>query len=190
LGWVGASGAVAGPGTFELISTTVLASNTANVTFSITGTQQSTYKHLQLRILTRNSANVGGDNPAIVFNSDSTYTNYRLHYIQGDGTSATSNQNQSTNYPGAQIAVNMADSSFPANVFGAMIVDVLDAFNTNKYKTVRSFAGSYGTTIRNIGFNSSLWMNTAAISSITVQPYQGLNSFATGSRFSLYGIRG
>jgi len=185
-GWRG-NGAV---GVYELISTTILASTTTSVTFNITAAQQASYKHLQIRMTGRSTANVNGDNEMIQFNGDSTYTNYRSHYLQGTGSSVVSGTMQSTNFPGITTGNNMADASYASNIFTGAIIDILDAFSTTKNKTVRSLAGSTpnGVALHAIHAGSGMWMNTAAISSVTMITYQS-NNWAIGSRFSLYGVR-
>jgi hypothetical protein len=189
LGWVGASG-VSTAATYELISTTILGSSTSSVTFNITAAQQAAYKHLQLRVTYRGAANLSGDNPQIQFNSDTTYTNYYTHWLYGNGTSATAFATQSTNYRGIAVAQNMPDAGSTANVFGGMVIDILDAFNTGKNKTTRTLFGGTGYSM--VGFGSGAWFSTSAISSITFAAYPGnlTNNIAANSRFSLYGVRG
>jgi hypothetical protein len=71
-----------------------------------------------------------------------------------------------------------------------MVIDILDAFSTSKYKTVRSFWGADANTASTnwrIGVNSGVWRSTSAITSLTIifpaNPYSADNSFA------LYGIK-
>ena len=172
---------------YELIGTILLTSAQSSVTFA--GIPASLYKHLQLRASYRGAANLSGDNPQIQFNSDSTYTNYYTHWLYGNGSSVASSTNQSTNYHGVAIAQNMPDAGSTANIYGSIVVDVLDAFNTSKNKTTRSLFG--GTGYNMVGLGSGAWFSTAAVSSITVVAYPGTlaNSIASGSRFSLYGVR-
>jgi hypothetical protein len=177
------------PASFELISTTVLGSSQTSVSFNVSSFA-STYKHLQLRISYRGAANLSGDNPQIQFNSDSTYTNYYTHWLYGNGSSASPFATQSTNYHGIAVAQNMPDAGAPANVYGAIVIDVLDAFSTSKNKATRSFFGSNNYNM--VGLGSGSWFSTSAITSLTFYAYPGTggNSIGTGSRFSLYGVRG
>jgi hypothetical protein len=83
----------------------------------------------------------------------------------------------------------IALDSEPANVFGGVVIDILDYKNTNKYKTVRILSGTeYNNSNGGVSFNSGLWQNTDAITTITLQP-SGAN-FAEYSQFALYGIKG
>ena len=85
LGIIASSGAAAGGGTsYESISTvTVGSGGAADVTFS---SIPATYKHLQIRGISRNSGS-GISIGRVRFNSD-TGTNYARHTLEGDGSSA------------------------------------------------------------------------------------------------------
>lgn len=174
---------------YELIGTITLAANQSIVTFA--GIPASQYKHLQLRGVYRGVTNLAGDNPQISFNGDTTYTNYRIHWLYGNGTSPVGFQTQSTNYNGIAVAQNMADGGSAASQYGTFIVEIPDAFSTIKHKQVRSLWGSTGT-YNNVGLGSGIWTNANAISSISITGYPGtgVNGIAAGSRFSLYGLRG
>ena len=176
---------------YELIGTVNVTSAQTLVTF--TGISQQ-YKHLQMRIAARNNANVGGDDMLLQFNGDSTYTNYRTHYMYGSGGSGTAVSSatiQSASFPGANISINTSDASSTAGAYNAIIVDILDPFSSSKFKTVRALSGAQSNTgNQGITLNSAVWMSTAPVTSITVQHYVGSSSFAIGSRVSLYGIRG
>jgi hypothetical protein len=76
-----------------------------------------------------------------------------------------------------------------ANVMGVSIVDIVDYANNTKNKTVKAFGGmnDNGTSAAPyMALYSGLWMNTAAITSITIGA--GVTAFATGTTFSLYGV--
>jgi hypothetical protein len=180
LGWgLSAPGAA-----YELISTQVLASAAASVTFNLSAGQQAAYKHLQLRIITRSTAAGAEDNLKLQFNSD-TATNYVTHNLYGTGTAANSN------WPGAAQNYTQPGSTLGAsavtNGFDAHIIDILDAFSTSKNKTVRSSAGFADPSIYRVYLTSGLWLSTSALSSLVISTNASL---ATSSRFSLYGVRG
>ena len=70
------------------------------------------------------------------------------------------------------------------------MIDLLDAFSSNKYTTSRTLRGTnvaaaYAT---QVVLASGLWMNTAPLTDISFAPISA--SFAVGSRFSIYGVRG
>ena len=176
-----AAGAV--PGAYELISTTVLGSAASSVTFSSLGDYSSTYKHLQIRSVAKTTT-VGDGAEALVlrFNSDSG-SNYARHFLSGNGSSVSSGATTSANYVGAGlVTTNSSIAAFAGNV-----CDVLDAYSTTKNKTIRTLAGHPGSLVF-IQLLSGVWLNTASITSMTLSP--SLGNFITGSRFSLYGIRG
>jgi hypothetical protein len=170
-------------GSYDLISSTILGSNQASVTFNLTGLS-ATYKHLQIRAVTRGSVNNAGDNQYLQFNSDTTYTDYRTHILYGTGSAVASGDRQTSAYPGATSAYNTADASYAANVYSPWVTDILDPFSTTKNKTTRTLSGGSFITL-----SSSVWLNTAALTSITIVPYSPSQQ-STGSRFSLYGIKG
>ena len=172
-------------GNFDLISTTILGSSTASITFD-TSTLGSTYKHLQIRSVTRYSSST---NPMLMrFNADSTYTNYRTHWLWGNGSAVSSDTRQAAGYTGMSVNQDAIGSDFTASVFGPSVIDILDPFSSSKNKTVRSLVGTPGT-YNNVRLQSGLWLNTAAVTSITLLDFGGSN-FIAGSRFSIYGIKG
>jgi hypothetical protein len=165
----------------ETIASTLLATTATGVTFS---NIPQGYKHLQVRILARDNRAVTFDNLIIQANGD-TGSNYSDHFIYGDGASVGSGGSASV--PDPRVGT-ITGSSTTASVFGANIIDILDYTNTNKYKTVRGLTGADADGSGQIVFRSNLWLNTAAITSLTFTP--GGGSFVQYSRFSLYGIKG
>lgn len=162
---------------FESIATTTVgAGGSSTVTFS---SIPSTYTHLQIRGLYQSSAN-----GVVRFNSDSTYTNYRSHYLEGNGSTVSSGTVQNASYTGLLAITGIANAT---SIFGGAIIDILDYANTNKYKTVRSLNGIDKNGSGLLDFDSGLWMNTAAISSITLESLG--TTFSQYSSFALYGIK-
>jgi hypothetical protein len=160
-------------------------SSTPSVTFS---SIPSTYKHLQIRGLIRNTRTSDrAGSPAMRFNSDSG-SNYSYHRMYGDGAApgADSGASQTLMY-----AIGLATDLNTAGIFGVAIWDILDYANTNKYKTVRALAGFDNNRTSDagvVGINSGSWRNTDAVTSITLLP--NVNDWAVGSTFALYGIKG
>jgi hypothetical protein len=176
LGILAASGS--GAGAMELIGTTLVGSTTGSVTFS---SIPQTYKHLQLRWAGRDASNSGDS--YIRFNADSG-NNYSAHRIAG-GTGSVSS---SVVVPASTIYVGvMANSSDASNVFAAGVTDILDYSSTSKNKTARAFTGTYGANIF-VMLRSGAWYNTTAISSLEF--ISGGSGWVSGSRISLYGIKG
>jgi len=187
LGVLAVAGAGAGPvagAAYELLETTVLGSDTADVTFSnLNSSYGSTYQHLQLRMVHRNTANDTAVFIGLQFNAD-TGNNYSRHYLNGTGSSVTAGAaaNQAYIWLGESVS-----SQIVANSFAATITDILDPFETSKNTTIRSSSGQTGS--RNqVWLTSGAWLNTAAITSIKIYLPQG-GSYISGSRFSLYGMR-
>jgi len=86
--------------------------------------------------------------------------------------------------------VNSAANS-TANVFAAGVYDILDYSLTNKYKTLRVLCGSEDNTAlgSEARFGSGLWLNTAAITSMTFLANGGSANFVQYSQFALYGVK-
>jgi len=146
----------------------------------------ATYQHLQIRGIARENSGAGtAINDLLVrFNSDSG-ANYRYHYLRGNGTAASAGTAGSQTYAWA-LSTSQAGST--ASVFAANVLDILDYTNTNKYTTTRSLTGTDFNGSGILDFISNLWLNTAAITSITITT--GGNDFAQYSSFALYGIKG
>lgn len=174
--------AAAAAGSFESIATATGTGSSGTVTFS---SIPSTYKHLQLRILGKTTDSNGLVSLQFRFNSD-TASNYAYHRLQGDGATASASGSASQTL--IESATGMA-GGFYADVFGAAIFDIHDYASTTKNKTTRMMLGTDRNGGGIIQLHSGLWMQTTAISSITVTQNGGAN-WATGSVFSLYGIKG
>jgi hypothetical protein len=180
LGFLAGSGGAVEPA-YELISTTILDTTTASVTFSSLGDYSSTYKHLQIRLSAKQSSTGYGEF-RLRFNSD-TGSNYSNHHLAGNGSSVSSaGQASQTSARAGWLVRNSV-----ANIFSVGVVDILDAYSTTKNKTFRSLAGGPDTGSREIYFGSGAYFSTASVTTITITPDQ---NFLAGSRFSLYGIRG
>jgi hypothetical protein len=176
-------GGGAAAGAYELIETQLLSTTTASLTFS---SIPSTYKHLQLRATARSTYNATLGGFAYRFNGD-TGSNYTYHIIDGD-TSLANNFTGASQTNGLVTVITGLTAT--ASAYGAAICDVLDYTNTNKNKTVRSLGGRVSTSGNsNIRMIGSAWLSTSAITSMTLFDHIG-GSFVSGSRFSLYGIKG
>ena len=160
----------------EPIATTLLSSTSNAVVFNDI---PQTYKHLQIR--TSVAANNSSSSIKVILNSDTLSTNYKRHFIYGNGSGVASSN-------GSSMYINIVFLSGTANVFSAAVTDILDYTNTNKYKTVRSLGGTETNTSGVIELDSGLWLSVDPITSIRFEPDVGL--FASNSRFSLYGIKG
>lgn len=174
------------PGDFELISTTVLSSSAASVTFSGLGTSAADYKHLQIRAVARTDSGSAYEQIMVRANGV-TSAAYSRHRLVATGSAVSSSEGYASQ---TQMELgSIVGGTGTANAFGAVIIDILDFASTSKNKTFRSLSGSNVTGQNVSSFESGAWFNTAAITSISLDRIFGSN-FVTGSRFSLYGMRG
>jgi len=172
------------PTSYESIATvTVGSGGAASAAFtSIPGT----YAHLQIRMFVKTDrSGASQDAVKIRFNSDSG-TNYTYHFIYGDGSGTASEGYTSENGGRGYRASGDLNAT---SIFGAMVTDILDYANTNKYTTIKTLGGVDLNGSGEMWLTSSLWLNTNAITSITIVPATGPN-FKQYSHFALYGIKG
>jgi hypothetical protein len=75
-------------------------------------------------------------------------------------------------------------------MMGALVMDVLDYANTNKFKTIRSISGANtnGTYNGHVTLCSGNWRSNSAVTSITLIP--GVGTFDAKAKFELFGLRG
>ena len=168
---------------FESIATVSLSGSQSTITFS---SIPQTYKHLQLRLFGRTDRGSTDDYFSVRFNGDNTATNYRGHYLIGEGVNKYSGDHGNDYAIYGRLTAASADS----NIFGIGVVDMLDYTNTNKYKTGRNFGGQDLNGSAAYAWNgSSLWMSTSAITSFVIYPGAGSN-FVQYTHAALYGIKG
>ncbi len=162
---------------FDSIATQTLSSDTTNITFS---SIPSTYKDLHLRYVAKN-INSGITDVGLTFNGDgaSNYSKSWIFTFDGGGPYESGND--------SSISLGYTAGNDTA-VYGAALIDIPDYAVTTKNKTITYLTGneksSGNTTTLVIG--AGQWKSTAAISSITLS----CGTFATGSTFELYGIKG
>ena len=178
LGILAASGAGEAGGAYELIETTILGSAASSVTFSSPATYASTYKHLQIRYVSRSSGTTAGVFTRL--NGD-TSASYATHYLIGTGSSVSSAG--FPNQPQGQIGLQ-ATSASATNEFRSGIIDLLDPFSATKNRTLRGLSSSSSAVI----LMSVLWANTSSLTDWQIICDSA--NFVAGSRFSLYGIKG
>ena len=163
--------------TYTPLATTTLGSAASSVTFStISGS------YTDLIVVFSGTAGGGNSNLILTFNSD-TGSNYSWTDIEGNGTSAASYR--LSNQTGIKFAYNLvATGTSQCNT----IMHIMNYSNTNTYKTALGRVNTptnatiYAGTTAGVG----LWRNTAAITSLTCS---NGDNFASGSTFSLYGIK-
>ena len=148
--------------TYTLISSQVLASTTASVTFS---SIPATYTDLVLRVSARDNDTGAFQQLRITFNGD-TATNTSLRFVTSvDGSTATSNT-----FGNAEIYIPsyLASQNKPISNFA-----VQENNNATAY----------------INITAGLFSDTTAISSISLTPLFATVGWVSGSSFYLYGIK-
>lgn len=160
--------------TYTPIATTTLGSATPSYTFS---SIPSTYTDLVL-IAGNLKAASAGNAFKMQLNGDTT-TNYSNTYVTGNGSSAISGRNSSTD------TLRFFDNpNIDAN--GVVIVHFMNYANTTTFKTVisRSSAAGYSANAE-----VNLWRKTPeAINSIKIFFALSGNDLQAGTTFTLYGI--
>lgn len=177
------AGGVAFASDYELISSQILTGTQSSVTFSGLSSYSANYKHLQIRAVGRAAVAAVDMGYRIRFNGGAS-TDYSFHRINGSGSSVTAYADAGATY--FYTSQGLIGSSGTANAFGVIVIDILDAFNTSKNTTTRAFDSAQ----TQLALDSSGWYNTAAIDSIYMEVDAATPNFASGSRFSIYGIKG
>jgi hypothetical protein len=167
------------PVTYQLISSNVLSSSAASVTFS---SIPATYTDLVLRCSVRNSAASTQADLWVTFNSS---TSYSYRNLRGNGASASSIGGTDTVLPAGQSIVG---STATASTFSSIELYIPSyTANQNKPVSIISATENNATTAWSVvtaGLNSM----TAAITSV-VFSQTGATTFDSGSSFYLYGIK-
>jgi len=165
----------------EAIATQYLEADAASVTFSSLGS----YEHLQLRYSAKEDATGNEGALGLRFNGD-TGGNYTYHRMQGSVSTVSATGGTSQNAIYLYYCTTNGDN---ASVYGTTVLDILDYRNANKNTTVQCSNGNVGggTSPNRVVFESGLWDNTAAVTSITLTIGWGSN-IVRGSEFTLYGL--
>jgi hypothetical protein len=164
-----------------------ISANVGNITFN---NIPNTYAHLQIRAFVKWNYTITADqsNFNMRFNGDSS-ASYSRHRLSGNGANALSAGGSSNNEGYLQTFVPSNAGGSDNSVFSAIIIDILDYANTNKYKTIRGFGGYDANGSGSISLASVLWQKTNAITSIQMYGDNG-QDWLPYSQFSLYGIKG
>jgi hypothetical protein len=167
---------------YPIASQTVGAGGVSSITFS---SIPQTFTHLQLRLMLRDSATSVNQarSSSVRFNSD-TGNNYVSHFVNGDGSTAAAG------YNAAQSNITFTSlENTNTSIFSVAVIDILDYTDTNKNKTTKTLVGWDANGSGIVGMWSSLWLNTNAITSISLGARNGFTgSFPQYSTVQLYGI--
>jgi hypothetical protein len=158
--------------TYEKIATTTLSSTSNDVTFS---SVPATYTDIV--VICNTSITSGSADLWFNFNSD-TGSNYSITFISGTGSTIQSARNTNAT------KMSVTNYGYLETTIGTYIVNIQNYSNTTTYK---STLARVNTTSNGLAAGVGLWRSTAAISTIKISP--STQNFATGSTFTLYGIK-
>lgn len=175
----------AAAGAYDLLESSTLSSPATSLSFSnLDAYGTAGYKHLQLRMLLRGTTANNSGRSAIKLNS-STGSLYVSHESLTDGSfigsgwwGGTETFGRTGRYPNA---------SNGAGQFGAHIVDIPDAWSSDKFKTMRTVAGLTNSLYNQLALISSVYMSTSAINALEISCEA--DNFETGTRVSIYGVK-
>jgi hypothetical protein len=161
---------------------TYTVSGTSTTTFTFSNIPQ-TFTHLELRVNGK-SARTDLTNDSLYFrlNGDSG-NNYTLHGFEGSGSAISV---ASVINVGVFIGYASGNAVTQTNMFSPNLLTFVDYTNTNKNKVVRTICGQDFNGSGNATEFTGMWINTAAITSISV--IANIGSFISGMRADLYGI--
>lgn len=169
--------------TYTLISSNVLSSSAASVTFS---SIPSTYTDLVLRCSVASDLAGVASNLLLTINSDSG-TNYSRTQLQGTGSATSSFKSTSATSISANQSIDGMSST--ADTFASVEIYIPSyLISQNKPISINSVTENNSATNTYANAIASLWSNTAAITSL-VMTSSGSSNFLTGSSFYLYGIK-
>ena len=169
------------PSSRQLISSQVLGSSVASVTFSAI---PATYTDLVLRFSARTDATGAANVEVLAVAFNETYgTNFSGIRVYGNGTSALSTlQTGQFNY-----VVGVNDTATASTFSSAEMYIPSYLSNTNKPFLGFSVGENNATATQTVA-SAGLWSNTSAITSLSIKPNSGGN-FLSGSSFYLYGLK-
>jgi hypothetical protein len=187
LGLLGAAGAPVAAGAFDLLQTTTLSSDEASFVFNnLVSSYSADYKHLQVRMLLRtNQSNNNLGNVRLEINGGTI--GGRSHTLVSNGSTTTGTDEGSATYAFFTNATSKNQGSGSSFIYIPLVIDMVDVFQTNTYKTFKSFSGGVVDGQKAVSIGSSYFGSTDAINQLEF--YVPSASWTSKSRFSLYGLR-
>jgi hypothetical protein len=163
--------------TYKLIDKTILTGTQATITFTGLGAYSSDYTDLKMVWSVRAGADTAVD---ISFNG--TYSNRSRKSLFGDGSGATSTSASNFYIYGGQ-----GRTDWTADTFSNCELYIPN-YSSSNYKSFSADAvNENNSSTAYMSFTAGLWSDTAAITSIKIEPVAG--SFVSGSSVYLYGIK-
>jgi len=170
------------PSTYTLISSNVLSSSAASVTFSAI---PNTYTDLVVKYSARgDNGGIDYDGAYLRFNGDSTslYSNTNLFV---NNTTIYSNRGTGSTIEGL---MDTNGSTSTSNTFSNTEIYIPNYTSIVSKPTSRFGVVETNATTSYLGFQAGLYRNTTAITSLTLGVVYSSN-FLAGSSFYLYGIK-
>ena len=169
--------------TYTLISSNVLASSAASVTFSAI---PATYTDLVVRASIRSDRANVADGLFLTFNSD-TASVYSATYLSVNNSSSVVGSGYANGTPTNVYYFYTDGANATANTFSNTEL-YIPSYTASQNKPLSLTSMAEGNTAAfSMGVNAGLWRNNAAVTSINIVSFVGAN-FVTGSSFYLYGI--
>ena len=169
-------------GALQRITSQILASDSSG-SVALTNIP-ATYQDLMLVIYGRDTSANTSITGGIYLNTIST-SNWSSTQMRGDGSSATSGRTttSSPTYGGGFV---VPAASATANIFGSVVIHILNYASTTVNKTVlaRSAADLNGSGL--VELRASLWASTAAVNRIDIASSA---NWRAGTYFGLYGVK-
>lgn len=168
------------PNTFTLISTTTVgAGGSANITFS---SIPATYTDLCLKISVRHSGASAGNVFLVSFNGSSA--NFSARFLEGTGN-AVSSASGTINRGGVENGSSATSNTFSN---GEIYIPNYASSSNKSYSSDTTFENNSANAYA-LWLTAGLWADSSAITSITIQPDVGTNTYVQYSSASLYGIK-
>ena len=166
------SGVTAAATDFESIASASGSGSSGTITFNGIS---NTYQQLQVRVF---GFQTSSNDIFLKLNSNA---GLRKHRLTGNGSAASAGAET-----GTASGLYLGNLGWNATYPTVGIIDILDANNTNKYKTVRNLGGSDQNGSGNVFLESYLFDDLTAVSSITIS---SPSNFNTTTKIALYGIK-
>lgn len=179
--------AAGGAGAYDLLDSTTLSSSASDISFTGLDTLAADYTHLQIRGLLKNTTDLNGlNNWELEFNN---YTTNRYHssYLFTNGSVVTDgNRNTVDSLYFSNGLVRSAAAE--ASIYGSFVLDIMNFADATQGTSVRGLLGAVATTEDMLQVHGGYLDNNQAITSIKIRSV--IDLLASGSRVSLYGIKG
>jgi hypothetical protein len=171
-------------GNYDALATvTVPSTAISSITFA--GIPQTGYSHLQIRGIVKTTYANAQDGLKVQVNGD-TGSSYNYHYVGGNGSTTYAGAGGSSAQTFMQ-SVSIAGAT-GSNIFGNIVLDILDYSSSVKNKTLRAIGGVDSNGSGVVEMWSGLYISTNPINSINIFSFNGAN-LSQYSQLSLYGVK-